>query len=277
MSDKHQTTIDVANAAFWSELCGTQLAQSIGVHDSSPESLKRFDDWYFGFYPYLTNHIPFGDVRGAKVLEIGLGYGTVCQRLAESGAHYTGIDIAEGPVAMAQHRLRAVKARGEAIQGNILNPPHPPESFDVIVAIGCLHHTGDLRSALNSCHKLLKPRGRLVFMVYYGYSYRRWWKSRAATLKYLLLELGGYRGVVVDSRSIDRAAYDTSSAGEAAPHTDWISKKSIRSICRDFSSVSCALENIDQEPPFLGRSRNVLLKTHWPRLCGLDVYCTAVK
>jgi SAM-dependent methyltransferase len=269
--------INAANEVFWNELCGTQLAHSLGIHDSSPESLKRFDDWYFDFYPYLAKHIPFGGVNGAKVLEIGLGYGTVCQRLAESGAHYTGLDIAEGPVAMAQHRLRAVKAHGDAIQGNILNPPFLPESFDIIVAIGCLHHTGDLRSALNSCYKLLKPRGRMVFMVYYAYSYRRWWKSRAATLKYLLLELGGYRGVAVDSNSTDRAAYDTSSAGEAAPHTDWISKKSIRKFCKKFGSINCTLENIEQEPPFLDYSRNSLLKTHWPRLCGLDLYCTAVK
>ncbi len=45
--------IDAANKSFWDELCGTQLAQSLGVTDDSAESLKRFDDWYFEFYPVV--------------------------------------------------------------------------------------------------------------------------------------------------------------------------------------------------------------------------------
>ena len=42
-------------------------------------------------------------MRGKKVLEVGLGYGSVAQRIAENGAVYTGLDIAEGPVEMADY------------------------------------------------------------------------------------------------------------------------------------------------------------------------------
>ena len=107
-------SVDERNKQFWNELCGTQLAKQLGVHDSSPESLKRFDDWYFDFYPYLYKHIPFADMRGKKVLDVGLGYGTVAQKLAESGADYQGLDIAEGPVAMANHRLAQLPRRGHS-------------------------------------------------------------------------------------------------------------------------------------------------------------------
>ena len=65
MSDKNvtQQETDAQNASFWNELCGTQMAQHLGVTDSSPASLKKFDDWYFAFYPYLATHIPFHEMQ----------------------------------------------------------------------------------------------------------------------------------------------------------------------------------------------------------------------
>jgi SAM-dependent methyltransferase len=52
--------------------------------------------------------------------------------------------------------------------------PFADGSFDAIVAIGCLHHTGDIGGAIESCRRLLAPGGILIGMVYYAYSYRRW-------------------------------------------------------------------------------------------------------
>src|SRR5690606_21421713 len=89
-----QIEIDRLNREFWNELCGTQLATSLGITDHSPESLARFDDWYLGLYPYLYRHLPFAEMTGQNVLEIGLGYGTVAQKIAAAGAHYHGLDIA---------------------------------------------------------------------------------------------------------------------------------------------------------------------------------------
>lgn len=84
---KMTTDITKANSDFWNELCGTQWAKSIGVTDSKPESLKKFDDWYFDFYPYLlTQHIPLAEFRDKDILEVGLGYGSVSQKIAEHGA-----------------------------------------------------------------------------------------------------------------------------------------------------------------------------------------------
>lgn len=65
-----QDEISQKNADFWSELCGSQLARSIGVTDSSAASLKKFDDWYFDFYPYLLDHIPLSNLKDKDVLEI---------------------------------------------------------------------------------------------------------------------------------------------------------------------------------------------------------------
>lgn len=272
-----QSTISARNSEFWDELCGSALARSLGVTDSSKESLKRFDDWYFDFYPYLFHHIPFARLQGRRVLEIGLGYGTVSQRLAEGGAIYTGLDIAPGPVAMVNHRLAQCGLPGHAYLGSILDPQFPAESFEHVVAIGCLHHTGNLKLAIEQCHRLLQPGGSLIFMVYYAYSYRRFRMNPGSSLQSMLRELAGFRGVIGTSTEDERAAYDVGSEGLAAPHTDWISIRSLRSFCRNFSSFTAKIENIDQERPFQSRSRAELLKTFWPRILGLDLYATAIK
>ena len=272
-----QKDISVKNSDFWNELCGSQLAKHLGIVDSSKDSLKRFDDWYFNFYPYLFKHIPFEQLKGKNVLEIGLGYGTVSQRLTEAGALYTGLDIATGPVSMVNHRLQQNGLPGIAVQGSILESEFAPQSFDSIVAIGCLHHTGNLSLAINECWKLLRPGGTLIFMVYYANSYRRFRMAPFATLWNLGKELMGYRGVVGSSANRERAAYDAGSSGDGAPHTDWISAKSLRSLCNKFHAFSYDIENIDQEPPFHRTPREELLSTRWPRIMGLDLYAIATK
>lgn len=269
---------DAENAAFWNELCGTQLAKSLGVEDDSAASLKKFDDWYFAFYPYLFVHIPFEDMKGKDVLEIGLGYGTVSQRIAEVGARYHGLDISPGPVAMANHRLRQNGLPGEAQVGSILKAPFADASLDFVVAIGCLHHTGDLQRAIEECRRILRPGGKLVMMVYYVYSYRRWFELPRRTLAHFGRELIGYRGGAGDGEASGRAAYDANAAGEAAPHTDWISIRSLRRYCGGFSSFAASIENIDNGRPFHNSApRRELLKTLYPRLFGLDLYATAIK
>src|SRR5256885_405910 len=53
MNADSQRAIDEQNAGFWNELCGSGLAQSLGITEITPASLARFDDAYMAFYPYL--------------------------------------------------------------------------------------------------------------------------------------------------------------------------------------------------------------------------------
>src|SRR5690349_13633178 len=72
-----QPALDERNAAFWEELCGTNMARELGITDASEESLARFDEAYFEYYPYLLDYFPPEVVEGARLLDIGLGYGTL--------------------------------------------------------------------------------------------------------------------------------------------------------------------------------------------------------
>ncbi len=75
--------LDERNAAFWDELCGSQMARALGITDASPESLRRFDEAYLGHYPYLQQYLDH-PLRDTEVLEIGLGYGTLSGQLMDA-------------------------------------------------------------------------------------------------------------------------------------------------------------------------------------------------
>jgi len=265
-----QTEVDARNASFWDELCGTTLAKQLGVTDDSPESLARFDRYYLDLYPYLEGYLPQPRAGGDRLLEIGLGYGTVSQILASRGFDYNGLDIAPGPVGMVRHRLRLLGIDGadERVRaGSILEAPHPDASFDHVVAIGCLHHTGDLAGAVAEVHRILRPGGRAVAMVYNENSFRRMKMALAAAPRKLVGRSGA------DDEQM-RGAYDRNTGGEAAPATEYTSVPGARELFSEFSEVSVRRENFDDLTRALPRRRLL----GWPaHLAGLDLYITATK
>lgn len=263
--------VSAENERFWNELCGSHLARSLGVTDNSRESLKRFDDWFLDFYPYLSRHIPFQAFKGGKVLEVGLGYGTVAQKIAETGTDYTGLDIATGPVAMVNHRLMQNNLEGRAIVGSILDAPFHNETFDFVVAIGCYHHTGDMQRALDETYRILKTGGTAVIMVYNALSYRRWMTSFSETFQYFLAaSRGDYR--LFNAEAAERKLYDAGSDGTAAPHTDFFSASHIKSMTSEWQSVDVFSENVGMSRWYPDLMRAAGLPT-LGRVLGLDIYC----
>ena len=259
--------IDQANAAFWDELCGTELARQIGVTDRSLESLRRFDRAYMELYPYLPDRVPVSTMRGKRVLEVGLGYGTVGQKIAEAGADYIGLDIAQGPVDMMNQRLATNRLPGKAIRGSMLDCPLPDASVDCVVSIGCFHHTGDVARCIEQTWRVLKPGGTAYLMVYNRFSYWQWIRWPLRTLR------GGMGG-----NEAQRKAYDWDSSGVAAPETVFLSRDELKGLLARFSKVQMALENCHRFRVF-GRvvvPRRLLLAT-LGRVAGLDVYISAAK
>lgn len=263
--------IDERNRRFWDELCGSALAKDVGIVDRSVESLSKFDAAYFSYYPYLLSCVPIETFSGEKVLEVGLGYGTLGQAIAEHGADYTGLDIAQGPVNMMNHRLHSIGNAGRAQQGSMLECPFADATFDVVVSIGCFHHTGNLQRCIDETWRILRPGGRAFIMVYNKFSYRNWLRWPMATIADAC---GASRPLTAGQR----AAYDSSSDGVAAPETVFTSVNELRCIFSRFSEISVRKRNwggvgargITLVP------RGFLLNVIGP-LCGLDIYVSGIK
>ncbi len=275
MSADPQGAIDERNRAFWDELCGTVLAQSLGITEITPASLARFDLAYLDYYPYLAAYLDELPVEGRKVLEIGLGFGTVGQSLAARGALYHGADIALGPVAVMQDRLRWLGRAGEtsAVRASALELPWKDETFDVVVSIGCLHHTGDLRRAVEEVHRVLVPGGGALVMLYNAHSFRQLAQVPRKRVKAYLAGRSSDEAV--------RGMYDVNTAGEAAPATEYVSRREARDLFGAFSAVSIDARNFDPLRLHLGRRafwipRQRLLG-NVARALGLDLYIRARK
>jgi SAM-dependent methyltransferase len=265
MSASGQAATDQRNAAFWDELCGSALARQIGVEDASADSLARFDSAYMASYPYLDSYVP-ASLAGADLLEIGLGYGTLSALLIERGARYHGADIALGPVEMVRHRLRLAgqgeDAAARVIQASALELPYEDNRFDFLYTIGCLHHTGNTPRAVTEVHRVLKPGGTAVVMLYNAHSLRQLLKVRVPELL--------RRGRSHDEQA---AMYDTNAAGAAAPHVDYWTRGGVRGMFGAFAKVDIDVRNFDNTR-FVPRER---LLGNVDRVLGLDLYITARK
>jgi SAM-dependent methyltransferase len=264
------TTADVSqrNAEFWDELCGSHPARQLGIRDASPGELARFDAAYLAIYPYLLGYFPREQVAGRRVLDVGLGYGTLAEALARMGADYHGLDIATGPVEMARHRLAGVPGArpAQVQQGSVLELPFPDASFDLVASIGCLHHTGDLFGAVQEVRRVLRPGGRLVLMVYNRRSLRRLVLAPVAAVR--------HRG---DADEALRARYDATADGAAAPHTDFVTAPELRGLLHGFQDVRVERRNMEGVPArYVSEpSRAALMRLRVDRLVGLDLYATA--
>lgn len=276
MSADAQAGIDERNREFWDELCGSGLARSLGITEITPASLARFDEAYMAYYPYLDRYLRELPVEGRNLLEIGLGFGTVGQKLAAAGGRYHGADIAAGPVAMMRDRLRWLGGHDEqaVVQASALELPWEDETFDLVVSIGCLHHTGDLPRAVEEVRRVLVPGGLAFVMLYNAHSFRRLVRVPAEGLRTLRAARGRDERV--------RAMYDANSAGEAAPHTDFVSRREVRRLFAGFSHVSAESQNFDPvRVPFLGGRGLTIprerLLGNVGRVLGLDLYVHAYR
>jgi SAM-dependent methyltransferase len=273
-----QSEIDAKNVEFWNELCGSGLARSLGITEISPENLRRFDEAYLDFYPYLLDYIKLGNMAGKRVLEIGLGYGTLGQKMFEADADYTGLDIAIMPVKMMQHRLRMNRIPGTVIRGSIIGCPFKNDCFDFVISIGCFHHTGDVKSCVDETYNILKPGGKAIIMVYNQFSYRQWYKWPRETCLAFLRDIRFLSKINNRSTVEQRKAYDASQTGEAAPETVFSTIQQLRTMLKQYSQVKFYKENCSD---LVLRNRHVIsrskLLSNLGKILGLDIYFEAIK
>lgn len=243
MTNSNLHVISEQNKQFWDELCGTHLANRLGITEINLETLKIFDDAYFGRYPYLKQYVDREKVAHKTVLEIGLGFGTLSQYLMEQRANYYGLDIAQGPVSMVQDRQSYVldtPKPNQIVQGSALKNPFPDEYFDFVYSIGALHHTGDTQLAIDEVYRVLKPGGKAIVMLYNRDSFRQ----------RIQVDLRGLLERRQLSQTEVNSLYDRNTKSEVAPHIDYFRKRDLIQLFSKYTKIEC-LETQNSDPVFL--------------------------
>ena len=171
MSDPNNNLKERVRAFWQANPCGVKFA------DAAPGS-RRFYELVEAHRYTKEWHIPgaadFSSARGLKVLEIGCGLGTDGAQFAEVGADYTGVDLTEAAVDLARKRFELFNLPGKFQTADAENLDFADESFDLVYSHGVLHHTPETQKAVQEIHRVLRPGGRAVVMLYHrgSYNYR---------------------------------------------------------------------------------------------------------
>lgn len=157
---------------FWeANPCGGKFA---GLADEQIGTREFFDA--VERHRYETEwHIPevvrFDQWRDREVLEVGCGLATDGVRFARAGARYTGIDLTAKAIGLARRRFDLEDLRADLRVADAEALPLPDSRFDLVYSHGVLHHTPNTQMAIDEIHRVLRPGGTAMVMLYHRHSY----------------------------------------------------------------------------------------------------------
>ncbi|MFP5264858.1 MAG: class I SAM-dependent methyltransferase [Blastocatellia bacterium] len=154
---------------FWqANPCGAKFARAeVGTR----EFFDAVERHRYRTESHIREVVGFDRWRGRDVLEVGCGLGTDGINFARAGAAYTGIDLTEASIDLARRRfeIEGLAANLEVADAESL--PFAGASFDLAYSHGVLHHTPDTQRAVDELHRVLRPGGTAMVMLYHKNSY----------------------------------------------------------------------------------------------------------
>lgn len=119
-----------------------------------------------GFFARMLNEqIP----PGSRVLEVGCGTGQLSNYLGSMGGNRRvfGTDLCLNSLKLAERFRRQNEIENLVfLQMNLFRPTLPPNSFDVVICSGVLHHTSDPERGFHSIVGLVREGGILIIGLY---------------------------------------------------------------------------------------------------------------
>lgn len=158
------------------------FSEELGASEFSRDFYAKVDERFFAdvqtFMPW--NEIPFDPLidfpalGNKNVLEIGVGNGSHAQLISAFAGSYTGIDLTEYAVKSTTARLQLLdplRPHASVMRMDAESMDFADNSFDFVWSWGVIHHSANTRKIIEEIHRVLKPGGVAVTMVYY----RNYW------------------------------------------------------------------------------------------------------
>lgn len=157
---------------FWTRNVNAEKLFGRQVSDHPRGEAGYFEDLETQRYR-SHRHLPawIGQMRpGASVLEIGCGVGMDSLRMARQGLEVTGIDLTEVAVQTAARRFDSLGQSARFHTGDATALEFEDARFDYVYSFGVLHHCQDTEQSVREVHRVLKPGGTALIMLYNRHS-----------------------------------------------------------------------------------------------------------
>ncbi len=168
-----------ANRSWWERHpMRYDFSEALRVSEFSREFYENVDERFFAdvwtYMPWrkvpFDPLIDFAALGNTDVLEIGVGSGSHAQLLSASARSYTGIDLTDYAVTSTTKRLALAGHTGPHVNVMRMDAEHmafADHSFDCVWSWGVIHHSANTRTILEEIHRVLRPGGVAITMVYH--------------------------------------------------------------------------------------------------------------
>jgi SAM-dependent methyltransferase len=215
---------------------------------------------------------PYDAHRGARVLEVGCGMGTMASLWAHEGARVTAVDLNATAVAQTRRRFDLLGLDGEILQADARELPFEDGVFDYVWSWGVLHHSPDLPRSLRELLRVVRRGGGYGLMHYNRHSLLHGYMTRYVE-GFLHLERRFLSDVALASRYADAARE------EGNPHTWPVTRRELRTMLDTAgaeSSIRVLGTDLDSvlrlALPGLGEVLPAALKKPWARRLGWSLW-----
>jgi ubiquinone/menaquinone biosynthesis C-methylase UbiE len=188
-----------------------------------PEKLsyEQKRNFRYSLQDYMYDAFRFKDFSGKLVLEIGCGSGIDSAEFARNGAKVISTDLTHAGTELTHALLKENGLPALVIQCDAKNLPFSNETFDCVYSFGVLHHFPEVDAALTEIHRVLKPGGQVMVMLYHRDSL-----LYAYSIIYLRGMKEGFLGTLTPEQLVSRY----SERNEGCPYTRAYTKEEARSL-----------------------------------------------
>lgn len=131
--------------------------------------------WAHDGYPLFSKFVPYKELVGKKVLDIGCGTGWSTEQFVRMGARVSAIDLTEKAIELTKKRFALYHLDADIKVGDAEKIPYPDGTFEYVFVWGVLMHTPNTEGAIREIHRVLKQGGRAAAMMYNKNSWHWRW------------------------------------------------------------------------------------------------------
>mgnify|MGYP006295916909 CR=1 FL=1 len=163
--DNKQQTLQAVRD-FWNQhpLCSHLIDSPPGTEDF----FREFDQMRASIEPdaFVEQMLAPSKTSGKRVLDVGCGNGYMLAKFARSGTKSFGIDLTAKALDITKQRMELSGLSVRLAQADAAALPFADSSFDMVYSLGVLHHSPDTEKSFREIHRVLRPGGKIVVMLY---------------------------------------------------------------------------------------------------------------